>query len=272
MLFTIITDQEKILPFYITGIGIQANQEHILRPNGFPSYQWTYCSKGEGALKIAGKEHRISQGTGFFFSPDLEHEYYAIEEPWETYWLNFNGNNLSALLTLLNVGSWEIFIPEDTTAILELFHDIENDLLQDNLEKVIYTSAKLYTFLILFKNSKRVSASLPLNNQLLKLKPVIVYMQAHYNHYITLDELAELIGVTTHHLCKLFKSSFGLSPFKYLIQLRLQIAKQLLIQAPELKIKDVAQRVCYSDTSYFCAIFKNQEKVTPLEFRKLHGL
>lgn len=272
MIFTIITEQEKLLPFYITGIGIQAYQEPISRPDGFPVYQWTYCSKGEGIFKIGGKEHRICEGTGFFFSPNIPHEYHAIVEPWETYWITFDGIYLPTLFRLLSMSTWEIFKPKDLTFILELFHEIENDLLQDKLEKVVDTSAKLYTILISFKNSQRVNTELSMSSKLSKLKPVIHYMETHYDHYITLEEMANLIQVTTHHLCKLFKSTFGISPFHYLIRLRLQIAKQLLLQSPHLKVKEIAQKVCYSDTSYFCSIFKKQETVTPQEFRKLHGV
>jgi AraC-like DNA-binding protein len=272
MLFTIITEQEKNLPFYITGIGIQAHQEPVVRPEGFPYYQWTYCTKGAGIFRIGGKEYNIAQGSGFLFAPNIPHEYHATEENWETYWLTFYGSNLPSLFNLFNVGPWEIFIPEDIAAMLGLFYEIENDLLQDNLEKIIHTSAKLYQFLIYIKNSKRIGSDRPQKNKILKLKPIIAYMETNYEKYMTLDELAVLIDVTTHHMCKLFKSTFGISPFEYLIQLRLQAAKQLLIQSPHLKVKEVAELVSYNDTSYFCSIFKKQEKITPQEFRKLHGM
>jgi len=272
MLFTVITEQEKLLPFYVTGIGIQINQEPIIRPNGFLYYQWTYCSKGSGIFKIDGKEYHIYPGTGFFFSPNIPHEYHATNEPWETYWISFEGSNLPSLLSVFNIGLWEIFIPTDTVSCLNLFVEIENDLMQNNLEKVINTSAKLYTFLILLNNSNRVSSFQPINNKIIQLKPVITYMESHYHHYISLEELSALIGVTTHHLCKLFKNTFGITPFHYLIRLRIQISKQLLIQSPDLKIKEISHLVGYSDTSYFCSIFKKQVKQTPTDFRKLHGI
>ncbi|MDF2543614.1 MAG: hypothetical protein K0S47_3332 [Herbinix sp.] len=272
MLFTIITEQEKVLPFYITGIGMQVYQEPIKRPEGFHYYQWTYCSKGSGVFLIGGKEYVIEEGTGFFFSPDIPHEYHATGETWETYWLTFYGNNLPSLLNLFNVGPWEIFIPERVEESIKLFHEIEHDLLQDNLEKNIHTSAKLYEFLILFKSSKRLGADRPLNNKRMKLKPIISYMESNYGHDISLEELAFLINVTPHHLCKLFKSTLGMTPFQYLIQLRLQAAKQLLLLSPHLKIMEIAQLVSYSDTSYFCSIFKKQENITPQDFRKLHGI
>jgi YesN/AraC family two-component response regulator len=96
-------------------------------------------------------------------------------------------------------------------------------------------------------------------------------MENYYSQTITLEELATIIHVSTHYLCKLFKSAFGLSPFNYLARIRMQIAKSLLIQCPEQKIKEIAEKVGYNDTSYFIQVFKDHEKVTPIQFRRLYS-
>ncbi len=272
MLFTLITEQEKLLPLYITGIGIQKNQESITRAEGYPSYQWTYCTKGEGILIIDGKEFKIPEGTGFFFAPKIPHEYFALTEPWETYWLNFDGNGLSTILDLFNISRWEVFVPQSAQHLLSQYDDIQNALSKENPDKVIETSANLYSFLLTHKKSKKISTHQQYNNRSHQLKPVLLFMEAQYCNTISLDEMADVIHITPNHLCKLFKTTFGLTPFHYLIQMRLQRSKQLLVQSPELQINEIAKRVGYNDTSYFCSIFKKQEQVTPLEFRKMYGL
>ena len=95
-------------------------------------------------------------------------------------------------------------------------------------------------------------------------------MENNYNRYISLEEMAEIIGVTSYHLCRLFKETFHISPFKYLARLRLQKAKELLVEAPDMNIKTVSEKVGYNDTSYFCTIFKAQEGMSPTEFKKIH--
>lgn len=272
MLFTLITDQERRLPLYISGCGVQVNQEHTRRPEGYLNYQWTYCTKGSGVFLIDGKSFTIRPGSCFFFGPDIPHEYFATSEPWETLWITFDGAQIATLLKLFGIENYEAF-PTDVDSILpSLYYEIENDLLRDNPEKVIETSAKLYQLLLHFKKEKR-DAHLkdhPLQ-QRHRLEPVISFMNIRYDQPLSLDDLSAQIQVTPHHLCKLFKQAFDLTPFQYLIQIRIQKAKQLLIQSPELGIKDVAERVSYSDTSYFCAIFKKHEQISPLTFRKIHG-
>lgn len=272
MYFTIITEQEKQLPFYITGIGVQKNQETIVRPDGYPYYQWTYCTQGEGIFVVEGKEFKVAQGTGFFFSPKVPHRYYSIVEPWETYWLNFEGSGITSLLDLFNINRWEVFAPTTPINSLEQFCTMEQLLEQENPEKVIETSLNLYSFLFTHKTRKKISTFQQTNNRFIQLRPVLLFMEGNFNTTISLDEMADLIHISSNHLCKLFKMTFGMTPFHYLIQMRLQRAKQLLIQSPELQINEISRQVGYSDTSYFCSIFKKQELITPLEFRKMYGV
>lgn len=269
-IFTRITEQEKLLPFYILGAGVQKNQEHTIRPEGFPCYQWTYCTKGKGLFTIDNKTYTIEKGMGFYFAPNIPHSYYAIVEPWETHWVIYEGSHIPSLLSLFHIGSWEIFTLDEEAPSLSLYHAIYKELEGNNLDKIINTSPMLYNLLIELKNSKKLSHAHP--KKWGKLQPVIRYMEQHPHEDIALDTLAALIGVTTHHLCKLFKSAFGISPIHYLIRIRLQIAKELLVKSPQLKIGEVAKKVGYQDTSYFCTIFKRQEKMTPLAFRRLHGI
>ncbi|MBC7958315.1 MAG: AraC family transcriptional regulator [Vallitaleaceae bacterium] len=272
MLFTMITQQEKHLPLYITGIGIQKDQESIVRPDGYPYYQWTYCSKGEGTFVVDGKEFKIAEGTGFFFSPKIPHKYYSTTQPWETYWINFEGSSIPSILELFGIHKWEVFIPSSIESALNQFDEMEDLLTQDDPEKVINTSLNLYSFLFTYKTSKKISTYQQTTNRLLQLKPVLLYMDENFNHSLSLDELSSLIHISSNHLCKLFKLTFGMTPFHYLIQMRIQNAKQLLIQSPELQINEIANRVGYTDFSYFCSIFKKQELMTPLAFRKMYGV
>ena len=66
------------------------------------------------------------------------------------------------------------------------------------------------------------------------------------------------------------KKAYNMRPFTYITMLRIQKAKDLLISSPNMTIKEIAENVGYSSDSYFCLLFKKQEKLTPNEFRSLH--
>jgi len=263
------TEYDSDLPLVIKGIGVQSNQEHICRPSGFPYYHWAHCTKGEGKLIIGGNTYRITQGMGFFFQPGIPHEYYSIKEPWEIYWIIFDGSSLPQLLTPLNFGQWSVLAISNFQAVHLLLKDISICLSSKSPDKVIEASALLYQLLAKLKSSTH-SGNKNENEKYKKLAPVISYMENNYNRYISLEEMAEIIGVTSYHLCRLFKETFHISPFKYLARLRLQKAKELLVEAPDMNIKTVSEKVGYNDTSYFCTIFKAQEGMSPTEFKKIH--
>ena len=84
-------------------------------------------------------------------------------------------------------------------------------------------------------------------------------MENNYAKYTSLEDMANIIGVTPYHLCRLFKQAFGLSPFKYLARLRIQKAKELLVSRPNMHIKEIANSIGYSDASYFALSLKSMK-------------
>ena len=50
--FPIITEDIKLLPFYVTGIGMKDNQNPMYRKDGYPDFQIALCSKGQGIFKV----------------------------------------------------------------------------------------------------------------------------------------------------------------------------------------------------------------------------
>lgn len=276
MIFSVLTEQEKLLPFYIKGIGTQEEQEHIDRPDGYYSYQWIYCSEGSGVLLVEGNEHIIREGTGFYLIPGLGHSYRALEEPWVTNWIMFDGTALPVLFNAFKLGNAGVFRPESDgqpilTDVMKRFNELYDRMNVENINRIVDTTGALYDFLLEMKDSLLDTSGNKAVSDLTRLMPVINYMELNYSNDLSLNELGETIGVSSHYLCKLFKSGFGISPFHYLIRLRLQAAKELLLSKPDMKVKDIAEAVGYHDTSYFCTIFRKQETVTPKGFRRLHG-
>lgn len=97
---------------------------------------------------------------------------------------------------------------------------------------------------------------------------VKLYIEDHYNQYITIDELSKLVNVSPQYLCTMFKRYFNLRSFQYIAMKRIQQAKTLL-SANNISVNEVAHLVGYNDSSYFCAIFKKYEMISPSEFRGL---
>ena len=92
------------------------------------------------------------------------------------------------------------------------------------------------------------------------------YLEQHYANEISLSMLSELFHINSAHLSETFKQTVGQNFSDYLVQLRLQKARQFL-KDKQLKIIDVANLTGFSNSGYFSTVFKKYFGQTPVEFR-----
>ncbi|RUR85704.1 helix-turn-helix domain-containing protein [Chlorogloeopsis fritschii PCC 9212] len=99
-----------------------------------------------------------------------------------------------------------------------------------------------------------------------KLKQAIDYIQAHLGEDLSLSEIAHELGMSQYYFCRLFKRSTGMSPHQYLIQQRVERAKQLL-KYPEQTITFVAMECGFANQSHFAKCFRQCTGMNPKQFR-----
>ena len=81
------------------------------------------------------------------------------------------------------------------------------------------------------------------------------------------DELAAKLGVTKHHLIRVFGAETGLTPGGYITNTRIHYAK-ILLRHRSYSVETIAQMVGYSGANYFCKVFRRAEGKTPLAYRR----
>ena len=72
------------------------------------------------------------------------------------------------------------------------------------------------------------------------------------------------------YLSKLFKSKYGCGIYTYVQEIRMQRARDLLLN-PDIKIQSISERLGYADNNYFSKAFKNYYVMSPSQFRKKNG-
>lgn len=268
-LFTLITEEEK-LPYYVKGVGGLRNQDHIERPNGYTDYQWIHCVRGVGKLLIDKKEYIVHKNIGFLLYPGVPHEYYALEEPWETHWVSFDGEGVQFLMKALGFNSYEVLSFGDLKVLDNLINEIYMAASSKGLIMGYECSAKLYSLLIELRRHKMKEEEATGVSKLKQLEPVIKFIENNFSENPSIEEMAGTINASPQYLCRLFSKTFRMRPFVYMTLLRMQKAKELLIRESDAAVRDIAEKTGYNDTSYFCSVFKKHEGITPSEFRQLH--
>jgi AraC family transcriptional regulator len=83
----------------------------------------------------------------------------------------------------------------------------------------------------------------------------------------SLDELAALVGLSKFHFLRAFKISIGMPPHRYLVDLRIARARDLL-ESTDLSVTEIAAQVGYNDPGYLARLFRTQVGTTPASFRR----
>ncbi|MBF2029843.1 MAG: helix-turn-helix transcriptional regulator [Oscillatoriales cyanobacterium C42_A2020_001] len=100
-----------------------------------------------------------------------------------------------------------------------------------------------------------------------RLQPVLDYIHSYLDRPLHLAELAEVSGISQYYFCRLFKQSIGMAPYQYVLQQRMEKAKELLQQRKH-TIAEIAVLVGCTDQSRFTKYFKNYFGITPSSFLK----
>ena len=107
----------------------------------------------------------------------------------------------------------------------------------------------------------RGTAPLPAPRSTAALRRVRDLLEAEYARPVTIRELADEAGLSTFHLIRVFRAMFGLPPYKYLEQIRIQQARRLIRHG--FPLTHVVHATGFSDQSHLTRYFKRIVGVTP---------
>jgi AraC-like DNA-binding protein len=271
-IFGVMTEMELRLPVYVTSAGGWHNQNLMSREHGFPDYQWIQSLNGSGRLAVGGKTYTVHKGQGMLLFPHVAHEYEPLTTPWSVRWVSFNGACMASLLDSMHFTTSTVLYLPNPDVTLSVIHSILTALQSQNPLRGAECSTLAYELLLdlfLHASSSEVRSK---QQHIEQLTPVFTLIEDNYDQTISLQQIADKLGVTPQHACLLFQQTLGIRPVAYLTRYRLRKAKELLLQQLELEVREVACQVGYADCSYFIKLFKRQEGITPSSFRKNHRL
>lgn len=101
-----------------------------------------------------------------------------------------------------------------------------------------------------------------------KIGQALAFIDQNLDEGLTLPRIAQALTLSPHHFAHLFKRATGVAPHRYVMQRRIEKAKELLA-ATHLPIATIAYEVGCASQSHFCALFRRAAGVTPQAYRKL---
>lgn len=100
------------------------------------------------------------------------------------------------------------------------------------------------------------------------VEKIIDYFEDHYEEKISLDQIASNMYLSPFYVSKIFKAETGDTPIHFLIEIRMEKAKELLEKNRQMSIQEAAAKVGYEDAYHFSKLFKKKFGVSPSVVRR----
>lgn len=118
------------------------------------------------------------------------------------------------------------------------------------------------------KKSKNESSSLEDQETLQRLGRAREFIDHCYDHPLSLAQISEKACFSRYHFLRLFRTAFNKTPHQYLIERRIEKAKELLRTAEELRITDICFEVGFQSLGSFSSLFHKSVGHAPVTYRE----
>ena len=247
------------------------------------SHDWAkliFVLSGQGKYRIEQKVYAVSEGDLIVINPGVLHQSLVSnpENPTTEAVVGFTD------IQFAGFSANEVPLPEDGAVIHtqgELRQKLFKIFTSMDAENVVRRTGRYYmlksylmqALLLLVREQTEPIAvttgcSFKSVNKKYVVEQMIEYFEDHYAEKISLDQIADNTYLSTVYVSKIFKAETGDTPIRYLINIRLEKAKELLENGWEGSIQEVAMEVGYDDAYHFSKLFKKRYGVSPSKVLK----
>lgn len=255
--------RQKYMYVQCMGHYIATPNYRVIRRSNIHSYLLLYTRSGTGIVEYKEKKIVLDKESAILIDCDLIHSYYCAPQSgeWDFYWIHFSGTCINGYL--------QEIINSLTPVNIDLsnaFHQIYNYSREYNNINIIRASTAIINMcsdiLALVKSSQLNSDN--------KISPIIKrsieFMEERLTAKLTLDDISKEFGISKFYFSHLFKSQTGMTPYEYLINIRISYAKSLL-RTTSFSVTEISENSGFNGCSYFIQQFKKQVGMTPLAYR-----
>lgn len=219
---------------------------HVINHANEQNYLIVYAVEGKADYEIDGNQYKISKGDILFFNKGQAHTATTnAEKPWKFITVAFNAKNL-------NLQDFPI-----------LTHAVNADSYKKLCTKLYYewtakkTGYHMYCRAIvsellcrLFRENEMI------HKRSFSIETVRQHITENFEVNFNIEELSDMVGISTSHFHRLFKEHTGLSAKRYLNTIRINKACDLMQTGEFNSIAEVAYAVGFNDIYYFSRLFK----------------
>lgn len=259
-------DSEANAEFNVCFAGItMPDENYAITRDASPSIIIEYITGGIGYLEIGGKCYTLMKGNSVIIPHHTVHKYYSDKkQPYAKKWVNIKGvlaekildftlkgmtpiissanidSEISRIIKMISEGS------ENNTLMLSIFTEILYKVAESLIEKPMITKEK---------------------NAATTAERIERYIINHLQDKFSLQSICDVFYLSDSHIVRLFKETYGITPYRYYLNQKTELAKSLLINT-ELSIDSICTKLNYSDRNHFFVAFKQVTGMSPYRYRR----
>ncbi|MGO4540770.1 AraC family ligand binding domain-containing protein [Paenibacillus sp. 2TAB19] len=252
----------------------QTKPSHRLGPKVYDFYLMHIVLEGEGVFQLEGKRHSLAAGDTFLIEPKQLISYESDSaNPWRYRWVAFSGEHAAELVAaagfqadqqVIGMAKWK-------RAAL-LFRRIYQTFKVGGADAQLSATGHLHLLLAEYMKALHAaggddSVRTAHGQGDLLLQQMIHYLSSQYTHPVSIEQMAESLGYNRAYLSRFFKQRTGVSPVTFLLKLRIDKARHMLRERPELTVEQISASVGLQDALYFSKQFRKLYGQSPTAYR-----
>jgi len=232
-------------------------------------YQLIYITRGGGLFESERCRQEVTEGSIILLQPGERHRYRPhAHSGWDETWVGFRGNMIDDIIRDCHWRSGQaVFNIGFSDTIVNLFNDINSfsKAAKPGYQPVI-SGAVIYLLGLIAAGAQTPSPGAGGTKEEMVSRARAIFRERLCDR-ISPEQVAAELQVSYSLFRKTFKQQTGIAPGQYLLDLKMQLARQLLADPTKL-IKEIAYELNMDSPLYFCKLFKDKFGVTPSEYRR----
>lgn len=217
-----------------------------------------YVTEGEGEIITEHGRLKVKAGDSYVLRAGERHIYHSDKaHPWKKLWVNYDADYISPMLDAFGIGTG-VYPRCDTKELFEELLKLSGAerARQDLPIYVVDCINRLVLSIASHKNAECDDG--------FRIQQIL---KASVYEKLTVDELARRVNMSKSNLIRTFKNYSGVTPYEYLLRLKMSAAK-LLLKDTKMTVREISERLCICDEHYFSSVFSARVGVRPGEYRK----
>lgn len=216
-----------------------------------------YTLEGEGQVVIDRKKISAERGTLVYMRPERNFSYGSRGETWRFWWFEFFGE------VPIPLNQPQLFPPSQFPLML-----MSQCLQYAKSGNWKLSVSLLYALNLVVKHYCEEESEHVYDDRLVKM--LDSYIRENYPE-VTVEELCRIFSIREKTLCRLWKEIFGVSPKRYILNVKLERGEALLLKS-DLTVGSIAAQCGFSNPYHFSRAFREKYGIPPLAHRKRNRL